>query len=65
MFMSLDPLSDSLMWEGGGRMMLTQDSRVEKVNDTSLQITTGDGKGGGRTIVIAMSEADGAARCGE
>ena len=44
---------------------LTQDTRVEKVDDTSLQISSGDGKGGGRTILIAISEADGTLLCSE
>ena len=64
-YMCLDPLSGSLVWEGGGSVRLTQDTRVEKVDETSLKVSSGDGKGRERTILFSTSEADGALRCGE
>ena len=65
--MSLDPLLGSLMWEGGGNVTLTNDTRVEKFDSTYMQVTTdiGGGTGEGRTILIMTSPLEGAMQCDE
>ena len=44
-YMSLDSLLGSLIWEGKGSVTLTNKTRVEKVDSTSMQITSDIGGG--------------------